>query len=150
VRQIARVRGFHENQATQEIASCIDNYETISILDATLKSKALFRRLRDHLGSIEEVGSLASADFHFRCLVVDDIWIPLGETLLLHKYQPLWNQVVEGFGNHDPGKGRHAGCKPAWDELHPGRSWAKNLQPPKLTKLQILGAVEAHLRARPK
>jgi hypothetical protein len=30
VRQIARVRGFHENQATQEIASCIDNYETIS------------------------------------------------------------------------------------------------------------------------
>jgi hypothetical protein len=33
VRQIARVRGFHENQATQEIASCIDNYETISNSD---------------------------------------------------------------------------------------------------------------------
>ena len=34
----------------------------------------------------------------------------------------LWNSLVDGFGNHDPGAGRYKGLRPRWDVLHPGRS----------------------------
>jgi hypothetical protein len=43
-------------------------------------------------------------------------------------FSPLWNRLIDGFGNHDPGKGRHQGKIPAWDTIHPGRKWAKRLQ----------------------
>jgi hypothetical protein len=61
-------------------------------------------------------------------LVVDDIWIPLGESLLIEKTKPLWNVVVDGFGNHAPGKGRPEQQLSSWDTLHPGRNWATKLQ----------------------
>jgi hypothetical protein len=79
-------------------------------------------------------------------LVVDDIWIPLGETLIIQRFQPLWNQVVDGFGNHDPGSGRHAGMRPSWDELHPGRRWAEHCQPSKNPKKQILEEVNEYMQ----
>ena len=43
--------------------------------------------------------------FQCRYLVVDDIWIPLGEALLIAKFSPIWNKVVDGFGNPRPRKG---------------------------------------------
>jgi hypothetical protein len=48
--------------------------------------------------------------------------------LLIEKTKPLWNVVVDGFGNHDPGKGRHDQQISAWDTIHSGRDWAKKLQ----------------------
>jgi len=81
--------------------------------------KVLFSRLMQHKRSIEEASNLLVEDFHCRYLVVDDIWIPLGESLLIAKFDPLWNKLIDGFGNHDPGKGRHAGLRPRWDVLHP-------------------------------
>jgi hypothetical protein len=63
-----------------------------------------------------------------RFLPVDDIWIPLGESLLIEKTKPLWNIVVDGFGNHDPGSGRYNQQISAWDTIHPGRQWALKLQ----------------------
>lgn len=113
--------------------------------DASLDSVALSKRLQEHKVSIEVTTSLNTEDFTYRCLVVDDIWIPLGETLIIQRFQPLWNQVVDGFGNHDPGSGRHAGMRPSWDELHPGRAWATRCQPPKQTREQILEAVDAYM-----
>ena len=53
-----------------------------------------------------------------------DIWIPLGESLLIARFRPLWNIALDGFGNHDPGGGRYVGLRPLWDHLHPGRRWA--------------------------
>ncbi|MCC6364229.1 MAG: Eco29kI family restriction endonuclease [Bryobacterales bacterium] len=91
----------------------------------------LFNRLAEHAESIQQTENLSLADFFCRYLAVDDIWIPLGESLLIEMFSPLWNRVVEGFGNHDPGSGRHRGKRSAWDVLHPGRSWANNLQPGK-------------------
>ncbi len=89
--------------------------------------------------------NLDPADFTFRYLIVDDIWIGLGESLMIQRYQPLWNQVVDGFGNHDPGKGRHAGMKPLWDELHPGRPWAAKCSPPKMSRPEIIEAIAVAL-----
>lgn len=91
--------------------------------------QVLHKRLREHLESIEAASNLKSADFGCRYLAVDDIWIPLGESLLIARFSPLWNTLIDGFGNHDPGKGRHAGLRPRWDTLHPGRAWAERLQP---------------------
>ncbi|MDP1588401.1 MAG: Eco29kI family restriction endonuclease [Prosthecobacter sp.] len=114
--------------------------------DASLDSTALSKRLLEHKASIECVESLDILDFTYRSLVVDDIWITLGEALVIQRFQPLWNQVVEGFGNHDPGSGRYEGMRPLWDELHPGRSWAARCKCPKLTQSQIFEAVAEYMR----
>jgi hypothetical protein len=73
---------------------------------------------------IQELGNWGIEDFRCRYLVVDDIWIPLGESLLIETFNPLWNRVMDGFGNHDPGKGRYNQARSAWDVVHPGRQWA--------------------------
>ncbi len=81
----------------------------------------LFRRLSEHAQSIDQASNLELSDFFCRYLVVDDIWIPLGESLLIESFAPVWNSTVEGFGNHDPGSGRYNSQKPLWDMVHPGR-----------------------------
>jgi hypothetical protein len=91
----------------------------------------LYKRLNEHKKSIEMAENLSIGDFYCRFLVVDDVWIPLGESLLIEKTKPLWNVVVDGFGNHDPGSGRYNQQISSWDTIHPGRGWAKKLQPGK-------------------
>ena len=89
------------------------------------RSHALSGRLRnDHAKSVEAATNLAIADFTCRWLVVEPIWIPLGESVLISRFTPVWNGLVDGFGNHDPGAGRRQGVRSRWDTLHPGRSWA--------------------------
>jgi hypothetical protein len=95
-------------------------------LDAPAK-KVLSKRLKEHSESIKLAENLDLADFSYRFLVVDDIWIPLGEQLIISRFTPVWNSVIDGFGNHNPGKGRHAGAASRWDVLHPGRPWVKSL-----------------------
>lgn len=91
--------------------------------------KYVMNRLLEHLESIRAVDNLKESDFLFRGLVLAPVWVRLGESLLIQYYEPAWNLVVKGFGNHDPGKGRYNQKKSDWDTLHPGRSWAKRLKP---------------------
>lgn len=90
--------------------------------------QVLFKRLDEHAKSIEQATNLDLSDFMCRFLVVDDIWIPLAESLLIEMFEPIWNRKIDGFGNHDPGKGRYNQQRSAWDTLHPGRPWAERLQ----------------------
>jgi len=106
----------------------------------------LFNRLTEHAGSIQEARNLSLEHFSCRYLVVDDIWIPLGESLLIESFAPLWNRVLDGFGNHDPGKGRYQQQRAPWDVIHPGRSWAERLQPCSRTELQLSETVREFLR----
>lgn len=92
---------------------------------------ALYRRIADHSESIEAARNLEIQDFRIRFLVVQDIFIGLGEQLLIQQFRPLWNQHVAGFGLHDPGSGRHGSKRSQWDELHPGRPWYS-----KMTRVQ--------------
>jgi len=92
-------------------------------------SRSLSNRLAKHAKSINSCLNLNLEDFYFRALVVDDIWIPLGENMLIETYQPLWNRVIDGFGNNDPGKRRATQFMSPWDTLHPGRPWAEKLAP---------------------
>lgn len=111
--------------------------------------KVLYNRLMQHARSIEQAENLELADFHCRFLIVDDIWIPLGESLLIARFSPLWNKLIDGFGNHDPGRGRHAGLRPRWDVLHPGRPWAELCQARNETAEQIVLEVRDYLRSNP-
>ncbi len=113
------------------------------------ETKALCKRLMQHAGSIRSVSNLRAEDFFCRYLVVEDIWIPLGESLLIARFAPIWNCIVEGFGNHDTGKGRHQGQRPRWDTLHPGRSWAEKCQERLETTEDIVREVKAYLRDTP-
>jgi hypothetical protein len=102
---------------------------------------ALFKRLKEHSTSISEAKNLDINDFSCRFLVCDDIWIPLGESLLIEQFKPVWNVLIEGFGIHTPGKGRKKQGKSKWDTLHPGRSLAKELPPNPMTENKILQLV---------
>lgn len=82
---------------------------------------ALFNRLSEHFGSVSKANNLNEKDFMCRYLVVDDIWIPLAESMLIERFKPLWNRCIDGFGNHDPGKGRYQQQKSPWDCIHEGR-----------------------------
>lgn len=90
--------------------------------------QVLYKRLVEHAESIIQAINLNIDDFYCRYLVVDDIWIPLGESLLIEMFSPIWNKVIDGFGNHDPGKGRYNQQRSRWDVLHPGRNWATRLK----------------------
>lgn len=95
-------------------------------LEVTTASKttALAGRIREHATSIRSAENLNIDDFSVRWLVVEDIWIPLGESALIRRYRPIWNAMLDGFGNHDPGKGRIDGVRSRWDTFHPGRGWS--------------------------
>jgi len=113
------------------------------------RGKFLFNRLNQHAESVRAVENLDIADFHARFLVVIDIFIPLIENLLISRFSPIWNNPVEGFGNHDPGAGRRKGMRPRWDVLHPGRHWAELCGKRPETQEGIAREVEELLAARP-
>jgi hypothetical protein len=105
--------------------------------------RALANRLREHASSIEQADNLDLADFRCRYLVVEDIWIPLGESLMISHFEPVWNMIVEGFGKHASGAGRAAGRRSMWDTIHPGRPWALAEQPRAETAEEILVEITA-------
>jgi hypothetical protein len=91
----------------------------------------LYDRLAEHASSIEATGDLKASDFLARYLVVEPLWIVMAEVFLITNFKPLWNLQLDGFGNHDPGSGRHQGEISWWDARHPGRAWSAFLRPTK-------------------
>lgn len=94
---------------------------------ADAASPALRRRLREHAKSIGATENLRVADFTCKHLAVVPVWITLAERFLIEHYKPVWNLCLDGFGDHDPGRGRRDSQRSWWDTLHPGRSWATRL-----------------------
>ena len=108
--------------------------------------KVLFKRLMEHAKSIQEATNLGLDDFRCRYLVTDDIWIPLGESLVIEMFKPLWNQLIDGFGNHAPGSGRYNQQRSPWDVIHPGREWAMKCRENIKTEESILKSIEEFLK----
>ncbi|GAA4094672.1 Eco29kI family restriction endonuclease [Actinomadura miaoliensis] len=116
-------------------------------------STALWDRLKDHRSSIEQACDLEVADFMVRHLVAIEVFVSLAERVMIRHYRPVWNSVVDGFGNHDPGADRRrTGKRPPWDELHPGRWWSHpgnmpkpSLVPPEISRERIRALFEGQL-----
>lgn len=84
--------------------------------------KAMFERLRQHAESIRQAHNLSIDDFACRYLVTLEVFIPLCESLLIDRYKPIWNVVIEGFGPKVVGEPRRGQQTSMWDILHPGRT----------------------------
>ena len=110
--------------------------------DTHAEGRTLYGRLGQHAKSVTQAQSLVLEDFRCRYLVVIPVWTALAERFLIEHYRPVWNTIVDGFGNHDPGKGRHDMKRPRWDILHPGRPWAQKLKPAE-TAEQIIAELSA-------
>ena len=92
---------------------------------------AIYRRLSEHARNISAANNLEVSDFVCRFVVLkgqESDLIGTVEAAMTRKYNPLWNSHIDGFGNHDPGKGRYEQSKSEWDVLHPGRLWAEKLK----------------------
>lgn len=113
------------------------------------KGQALADRLRQHATSVSESTNLDLDDFQVRYLVVDDIWIPLGENVLIETFQPVWNRAIDGFGNKDPGRRRATQYKSPWDVFHPGRVFAEKLADSPVTSEFVSQRVADYLAGRP-
>lgn len=108
------------------------------LVDESKDGTPLWDRLQEHKESLEQVHDLDESDFSVRYLVAVDVFVPLAERVMIRQLRPVWNVVVDGFGNHDPGAPRRReGQRPPWDELHPGRWWSlpANMPTPSLVSV---------------
>ncbi|MBM9520601.1 Eco29kI family restriction endonuclease [Desulforhopalus vacuolatus] len=95
------------------------------------KTFELHTRLKEHSTSISHASNIENKDFRCRFMILENdasSMIGTVEAALIRFYTPLWNSSIDGFGNHDPGKGRYNQAKSDWDVLHPGRPWAEKCQ----------------------
>ncbi len=109
-------------------------------------SQQLYHRLREHSRSIEQSSNLSVAEFKFRFMILEGAEVDLiagCEAQIIRRFKPLWNNTIDGFGNHDPGSGRYNQAKSEWDVLHPGRPWANRLTGSHPGLQQILAKLRA-------
>ena len=113
-------------------------------LQSDSASEKLSLRLNEHARSIKDGADLAINEFQCRFIILNGVesdLISTVESALIRKFTPLWNAVVDGFGNHDPGSGRYDQAKSEWDILHPGRTFATRLRGTSAPKQQILDKI---------
>jgi len=98
---------------------------------STSETKDLLSRLMEHTDSVTQAIDLRPEDFRCRFVILNepesDLVVPV-EASVIRQYRPVWNSVVDGFGNRDPGKGRYDQAPSSWDVLHPGRYWVPRLR----------------------
>lgn len=113
------------------------------------QSKGLINHLREHSRSIGTAQGLELQDFMCRLVIFEgassDI-IGTIEAALVKLSRPLWNTVMDGFGNHDPGSGRYGQAKSDWDVIHPGRAWAEKCTGAHAEESAILSRIKNHFK----
>lgn len=119
---------------------------TGDVTDLEAGAAYIFNRLKLHRASIVEANNLDITDFFAKQLVTRRLWVPLGESMMIASYAPLWNSIVDGFGVNPQGSGRVAGRLSTWDTLHPGRPRVG--VPNARSADEIALTVEEHLRQR--
>lgn len=110
----------------------------------------LHNRIKEHSRNIVVGNGLKVSDFSCRFVIFEDAgsdMIGTIEAALIKLNRPLWNTVVDGFGNHTPGVGRFEQAKSQWDVLHPGRTWAERCKGIPPNKDLIMKQIAAHLAA---
>lgn len=111
----------------------------------TTPGAALYGRLRNHSDRIRATTNLKVEDFRFRFVVLDHVWIRLGEAGLIDHYRPLWNSLLDGFGSKIPGIRRQSQQRSAWDTIHPGKGWPELLSAGKHQLESLSGEIKKFL-----
>lgn len=106
----------------------------------------LEKRIKEHLSSLNIVQNLNVDDFSCQYVVLDPGLIASVEAEAIRRYEPFWNTVVEGFGNHNVGKNRLNQIRSDWDTLHPGRTWALKQSGP--TAKEVRQKVTQHVKEK--
>jgi len=117
--------------------------------ESSEKSYELHGRLREHSRSLEMGEGLSLEDFQCRMMILEDAasdLIGTVEAALIRNYRPLWNSLIDGFGNHDPGSGRYEQAKSDWDVCHPGRLWAEKCQEKHRTQKQLATEIQHFIK----
>ena len=112
------------------------------------KTSELYTRLSQHAKNISAVKSLSVNDFACRFMIFEGAssdMIGTLEAAVIKWKRPLWNSLLDGFGNHDPGNGRYEQSKSNWDVVHPGRKWADKCNGKTPSRESILSAIETFL-----
>lgn len=95
---------------------------------ASLSKNSLYKRLNEHYRSVKAASTtLNTSDFDVRVVAMKHDLISWAEQVMIRRLQPIWNTKLSGFGIHDPGRGRYNQRRSIWDQIHPGRTWAKNM-----------------------
>ena len=118
--------------------------------NAENQASELFGRLRQHHNNIRTAPNLKADDFMCRFVIFEDTgsdMISTVEAALIKLNRPLWNSSLDGFGNHDPGKGRYEQARSDWDVIHPGRKWALKCNGVPRKQSAILADVKKHLES---
>ena len=116
-------KGSFEQETTDE-----SEEQAQEVLAAKPKHRKLHERLRQHATSISMARNLKLHDFQCRYMLVDEIWVALGEARLVDWFKPVWNVLIEGFGSKVEGGGRATTARSVWDILHPGRKEILRIQ----------------------
>jgi hypothetical protein len=116
-------KGSFDEEATEE-----GEEEAQEVLSSKPKHRRLHERLRQHATSISLTNNLKIQDFHCRYMLVDEVWVALGEARLVDWFRPVWNVLIEGFGSKVEGGGRATTARSVWDILHPGRKEILGIQ----------------------
>ena len=118
--------------------------------NALRQSRELFSRLREHSRSIKRGDGLLLDEFMCRFVIFEEEgsdMIGTIEAALIKLNKPLWNTAVDGFGNHDPGKGRYEQAKSPWDVIHEGRAWAKKCKGKHVGKDTVVSHIASHMNS---
>jgi hypothetical protein len=130
-----RRKGSFEEEPTEE-----GEDEALEVLTTVPTHRKLHERLGQHATSISMAKkNLKLDDFLCRYMLVDEIWVALGEARLVDWFKPVWNVMIDGFGSKVEGIGRADSARSVWDILHPGRK--ENLA------IQVAAAIEAKIVA---
>ncbi|MBL4702299.1 MAG: Eco29kI family restriction endonuclease [Phycisphaeraceae bacterium] len=108
----------------------------------------LWSRINQHRNSIDITKNLSSDSFSCRFMIFEDAssdMIGTVEAALIKWKTPLWNSFLDGFGNHDPGKGRYEQAKSDWDVVHSGRPWADKCKGKTPSQKELLVGIEKFL-----
>ena len=116
---------------------------------AKKQSRELYTRLREPSRSITLGDGLSIDDFYCRFVIFEEEssdMISTIEAALIKLSKPLWNTVLDGFGNHDPGSGRYEQAKSDWDVIHSGRAWADKCNGVAKERQVVLANIKNYLK----
>ncbi len=117
--------------------------------DTTSKpSFELHSRIREHSRNIDQVARIGIDEFFCRFVIFEaegSDMVGTVESTLIKLNAPLWNSVLDGFGNHTPGVGHFNQAKSDWDVIHTGRPWADKCTGTPREHNEILDRIGSHL-----